>query len=668
VTTSRVPRTKIEKVRILTLGTALGIAVILFLLPNTGRIFPNTVTFDSTPDLPNDIVGPSVYGGDTTGIRYYRNSQITAANVRDLRVAWSYSTGDAAHESMKGQVASSIGFECSPILCHKRLIVVTPTEALLALNPVTGRPLWRFEPTHYDDIAQANRGASCWIGPANDPHPHRILYTFWSQLWEVDADTGQAISTFGKHGSIDLTAGIDRGHPEMIRANTPPLVVGDLVICPFQITDDLRVDSPRGDLRAYDIHTGALRWTWHTIPIDPNDPASRTWQDGSGSRTGGANVWSMISYDRARGLIYCPVGCPSNDHYGGTRPGNNLYANSLVCLNAETGVVKWSYQVVHHDLWDYDIPCEPILFDCRREGANIPAVAIVTKMGRMFLFNRVTGAPLYPIDETPVPKSDLPGEWTSPTQPLPTLPPPLVPQSISISDAWGATKETKREAQKLISDMKARSIFAPPSLRSGIVNPGLYGGCNWAGMAFDEKENLIITTTNRFPFTIRLHQRDHEQEQGPYPMYGTPYWADFSGFMTPDWLPRVTPPWGTMVAVNPSTGAIVWQRPVGYLPEASNVPGYKEFGSTSVGGCITTDTGLVFETGTRDCHLYAIDANTGKELASFPLPYVGASLPIIYSADGKEYLISCCGGHGFTHGALGDQVLAFALPAAQIKP
>ncbi len=633
---------------------------------------PTIISFVKKPLHPpyekGVVVGPALYAGDAYGSRFYSETQITPLNVNALQLEWDYSTGDAKTAETKGQLASSIGFECSPIICNGHMIVVTPTEALVALDPGSGEMLWRFEPPNYSHLAQVNRGASCWLGPKDDPHPYRILYSSGRKFYEVDANTGKLIETFGNRGMIDLADGIDQGHPEMVLYNSPALIVGDTAICGSGIDDDVRADSPLGEVRAFEIQTGKLRWSWDMIPRSKNDPARKTWEGTSGDTTGSGNVWSMMSYDASRHLVYLPTSSPSNDDFGGTRLGNNQYCNSIVCLNSDTGKLIWSFQLVHHDIWDYDIPAQPLLFDFNKNAESIPAVAVATKMGRIFLFNRITGVPLFPIHEVPVPQSDVPGERTSPTQPMQDLPPPLVPQTIGPSDAWGVDATGEAFAYKIFSQLRTGPIFNPPSLHGTVHNPGRYGGCNWAGMTYDQKDGLIITTAINDPFFQQLVYRpDNTGNYGPFPMLGTPFYAQIGELASPQGIPMVKPPWGKIVAIDPVTGQFRWEHPVGYIPEAANIPGYKEMGSPVVGGAITTASGLTFLAGTRDGHLRAFASNTGEELASFPLPSVGASLPMIYTVNGREFIVICSGGHGFLRSAIDDHVMAFSLSADWLK-
>ena len=594
--------------------------------------------------------GPSFYGSDSYGTRFYSQNEITPQNVKSLKVVWDIQTGDAVSEAPNGAA-----FECSPIVSDGNLVVVSPGSALMALNPLTGKIRWRFTP-HNAAIIN-NRGLAVWKGPAGTEHSERIVYAVDSLLYEVDSHTGQVISRFGDHGHVNLT----------VRFNSPPLIVGDTILCGSQVGDNIRANADSGKVRAFDVHTGALRWSFDPVPHDKNDPAVKTWPSHLPNETGAGNVWSFLSYDPVNRLVYLPTSSPSNDSYGGTRTGSNLYCNSIVCVDAATGVRRWSFQLVHHDLWDYDLPSQPLLFDFPRNGKLVHGVAVTTKMGRMFLFDRLSGQPLFPIKEVPVLKSDVPGEQSFPTQPMAVLPPPLSPQQVRLEDAWGPNPAELAESQSLFSKNRLGAIYTPPSLQGTIQVPGIIGGCNWSGMAYDPQRHLIVTTTNHFPILSKLYSRTDKTQHpmgfgdGSGQMEGTPFEASWTLLRTADGIPRIKPPWGTLVAVDPVTGQIAWQTPLGFIPAAENVPGYKGFGSPSLGGALTTASGLTFVAGTLDNHLRAFETQTGKEVASFSLPAGGQALPMIYSVGKKEYLVICCGGHWILGDKFSDHIVAFAL-------
>lgn len=593
--------------------------------------------------------GPARYGGDPGGTRFYQATQITAGNAAALQVAWDIRTGDAALPAGQGAA-----FECQPLVCAGHLVVITPSDALLALDPVSGRTLWRFEPPG-QHAAGNNRGCSLWHASEPDAHPDRLLYPAGHFVYEVDGQTGESIAGFGQGGRIDIARGLSRGHSRMIVYNSPPLVAGNLVLCGSQIGDNVRADAADGAVRAFDVHTGALVWTFRPLVIRPGGP-------------GAANVWSLMSCDPSLGRIYLPTTSPSNDSYGGTRPGPDPGSDSLTCLDLATGKRLWAQQLVHHDLWDYDLPAEPVLFDYQQSGRTVRGVAQVTKMGRMFLFDRVSGKPLFPLREISVPASDVPGEAAAPTQPMPGLPPPLVPQGISPADAWGKNPGDMAAAKMLLAAHRTGPAFTPPSFEGTVQMPGLLGGCNWSGAAYDPKSRLLVTTTNTLPLVVTLYPRGQAHSRhgfdgdGGGAMLGTPYEVSWDFVRTPDGLPRVRPPWGTIAAVDPLTGRIAWQHPLGWMPQAAGVPGYKDFGSPSFGGAITTASGLTLVAGTLDHHLRVLDTRTGREIAALPLPAGGESLPIIYTVAGKEYLCLCCGGHWMLGDPFSDHVVAFALP------
>ena len=368
----------------------------------------------------------SFYGRDAGGSRYSTLSQINRANVKDLKVAWTYKTGAA---SVEGRAVRNAAFEATPIFVDNTLYLSTPFGRVIALDPVTGAEVWSYDPRidlsrHYSELT--SRGVSTWAGAT---HPRRIfIATIDARLIALDAKTGQLIKEFGRDGQVDLTEGVkivDRGDYQV---TSPPAVIGDLLVVGSAIGDNRGAELERGVVRAYDARTGALKWRWDPIPAASTDPAHKTWQGDSAARTGAANAWSIISADPERDLLFIPTSSPSPDFYGGERKGDNRYANSVVALRASTGKVVWHFQVVHHDVWDYDVASQPMLITVKQNGRQVPAVVVGTKIGHLFLLHRETGKPLFAVEERPVPQTDVAGEQTSPTQPFPTLPRAVVPQ------------------------------------------------------------------------------------------------------------------------------------------------------------------------------------------------------------------------------------------------
>jgi len=426
------------------------------------------------------------------------------------------------------------------------------------------------------------------------------------------------------------------------------------VVVGSAVADNNYVEAASGEVRAFDARTGKLAWTWDPMP---------------GQRTGAANTWSIISTDPERKLIFLPTGSASPDYYGGERPGIDLYADSLVALHADTGKLAWHFQTVHHDLWDYDVASQPTLFTIRRDGREIPAIAVGSKTGNLFLLNRESGEPIFGVEERPAPASDVTGEKASPTQPFPILPKPLVPQSLTAENAWGLTEEDRTWCQDMIRGKRAEGIFTPPSVNGSIVFPGNIGGMAWGGAAFDPKLQWLIVPTNRLAAYIRLIPRDKfDAEEGKEPgveyarQRGTPYGLARTWLMSPKRIPCNAPPFGALAAIDASTGEKKWEVTIGALPWLPEDVGEK-LGSPALGGPIVTGGGVVFMGATLDPYLKAFDVETGALLWKGKLPTSARATPMTYrTAKGKQYVVIAAGGHDAPNSEQGDALVAFALP------
>jgi len=447
--------------------------------------------------------------------------------------------------------------------------------------------------------------------------------------------------------------------------------VHGLVVVGSSIGDNRSVEMERGVVRAFDARTGALRWSWDPIPTRDSDPARATWAGDSWRRTGAANVWSVMSVDEDRGLLFLPTSSPSPDFYGGERLGANRYANSVVALRAESGQVVWDFQVVHHDLWDYDVPAQPTLVSVTRAGHTVPAVVVATKMGHLFILHRETGMPLFPVEERPVPRSTVRGEEAWPTQPFPVRPPPLAPSRLTADDAWGMTPEEREACRARIARLRSEGIFTPPSLEGSVVFPGFGGGVNWGGIAYDPVRGLAIAPNNRLAYEVRLVPRDEFRAaraagagRGEFgAQIGTPYGMYREPLLSPRGLPCNPPPWGALAAVDLGTGEIRWEVPLGAFPEAAAIPEARNWGSVNFGGALVTAGGLIFVAAARDPTLRAFDVETGKLLWSAELPAAAPATPMTYrTASGRQLVVIAAGGHSAMRTKMGDEVVAFALP------
>jgi quinoprotein glucose dehydrogenase len=608
------------------------------------------------------------YGRDPGGSRYAPLKQITPGNVMHLAQAWVYRTGeDYSGTPFENRAA----FEATPILLGGKLYLSTQTSRVIALDPETGKELWVYDPeVDTDGISEmTSRGVSAWIDPETK-RPRIYVGTLDARLIALDGETGKPITPFGHDGQIDLTQNVGHVDKGSYQVTSPPAVINDVVVVGSAIGDNRRVESERGIVRGFNARSGESLWTWDPIPRAEGDPGWDEWQPEQAKITGGGNTWSILSADPARDLVFVPTGSASPDYYGGERLGSNRYANCVVALRASTGEVVWSFQLVHHDLWDYDVPSQPTLCTVYRCGEELPAVAQASKMGHLFFFHRETGEPLFPIEERPVPASDVPGEEASPTQPFPVVTPPLVPQELSPDEAWGLTFWDRKRARERIESLRNEGMFTPPSLRGSLQFPGAAGGTNWGSVAFDPRRRLVVVNTSRLPFAITLRPRAEFEKEGPIPgveragQQGTPFGMHREALLSPWGLPVNPPPWGTLAAVSTESGKLVWQVPLGTIRDLAPVPLFFNWGTPNMGGPIVTESGLVFIAATMDHYLRAFDVETGQELWRGRLPVAGQATPMTYrlSEDGKQYVVICAGGHGKMGTRVGDYVIAFALP------
>jgi quinoprotein glucose dehydrogenase len=624
-------------------------------------------TPDSTGDWP-------VYGHDPGGQRFSPLAIVNRDNVKSMKIAWTYRTGDAYQPKNSRPTA----FEATPLHIDGTLYLSTPLGRVIALDPVTGKQRWSYDPKidrdkGYGDFA--NRGVAAWKSPKGQLRI--FVAAIDARLIAVDAATGTPCKDFGDNGVVNLRTGLripPKGFADY-QETSPPTVIGNTIVVGSGIQDNARTDEPSGEVRGFDASTGKLKWTWDPIPQGPKDLGAETWKNGSAARTGAANAWSIMAADPKRSLVFVPTSSASPDYYGGERIGDNLFANSIVALRADTGRRVWHFQTVHHDLWDYDVASPPVLFEVHRNGATIPAIGVGSKTGNFFILNRETGKPIFGVEERPVPKSDVPGEISSPTQPFPVAPRLLVPQKLGPDDVWGANQADRDWCRAEIGKLRSEGIFTPPSLGGSLVIPGNIGGMAWGGAAYDRNHDLLIIPTNRMVAQVRLiprasfeKERSAGKEIGDWefaPQRGTPYGMARRFLLSPgSHLPCNRPPWGTLAAVSASSGEMKWESPTGRFPGTEKVPDSGQWGSIALGGPIVTAGGVVFMAGTVDPAIYAYDVQTGATLWRGDLPTSARSTPMTYRAsNGKQYVVVSAGGHGIPGFApLGDYLVAFSLP------
>jgi len=616
-------------------------------------LFPVILQSQSVPDA-----GWPTYGNNPGGTRYSPAMQIDRGNVAQLKVAWTYRTGALPHDE---ELDKKAAFEATPILVDGKLFLSTPYDHVIALNAASGAKVWEFDPKlelPYGSSEVTSRGVSAWrdsSAKAGKACAVRIFIgTLDARLIALDGATGKPCADFGSGGEIDLTNEVKLRDPGDYQVTSAPAIYKDLVITGSSEGDNRAVTLERGIVRAYDARSGKLRWTWD--PIAP-------WAYQTTPRTGAGNAWSTISVDEEHGLVFIPTGSASPDYYGGFRKGDNKWANSVVALRASTGEFVWGFQVVHHDLWDYDVASQPALFAWKN---GTPAIAITTKMGRIFVLNRLNGAPLLPVEERQVMKSDIPGEESWPTQPASTI--SLVPEKLSVEDAWGKDEKDKQWCAEKINAARYGEIFTPPSLQGTLVFPSNVGGVNWGSAAYDPERHLLFVDTNRLPIFVklipraeldaarknatdsdRLHGEFARQTGAPYAMFRTP-------LLSPSGIPCNAPPWGTVAAVDLFEGKKVWDVPLG-----SFLPGMNT-GTINLGGPMATAGGVVFTGAAMDGFLRAFDSETGKEIWKYELAAGGQATPMTYSIGGKQYVVIAAGGHGKLGTKQGDYVIAFTLP------
>jgi len=605
--------------------------------------------------------------GDPAGLHHSPSTQITPDNVARLVPEWTHRNGDMA--AAQGP-PSSVSAQSTPILLPPEagghLVYCTPFNRVIALDPETGRERWSYDPrvrrtserpyrcrgVAYAAMPRADAGGACL---------HRI-YTVTGdrRLIALDARDGRRCSGFGDGGVVTL-AEHERYGLEEVGSSSPPAVANGVVVVGSSVIDFAYAEAPRGVIAAYDAVTGVPRWTF-----DPLQGATGT---------GAANAWAPLATDAGRDLVFVPTGAPSPDYYGALRPGSNGYANSVVALRLSTGTVEWAFQLVHHDLWDYDTPAQPVLFEWQgADGRRVPALAQVSKQGFVFVLDRRDGKPLFPVEERAVPASTIPGERAWPTQPFPTRPAPLLPTRLTPDDAWGLTFWDRGRCRDAIAALRNEGIFTPLAEQPTLLFPGSLGGANWGGGAYSPRRQLLVVNVNAAPFVAQLTRgtvaktgQDHPvagQKTMFVTMQGTPYTLAVGPLLSPLGIPCTAPPWGRLVAVDLVQGRVAWEAPLGSVHEMGPfpLPWHIDWGTPNLGGGLVTDGGVYFIGATMDRQFRAFDVGDGRQLWTYTLPVDATATPMSYTLKGRQYVLVNAGGHAMYHRGTGDYLIAFALP------
>lgn len=594
------------------------------------------------------------YGGDRQGTKYSSLRQINKSNVARLQPAWILDTGDFSDGKTYGVKSA---FETTPLVVDGVMYVSTSFHRLLALDAETGALRWEFDPK-FDRNTRVtlflSRGVEYWT----DGKRKRILLGDQSgRLFSIDAVTGKPDPGFGQGGVLDLRKGVAAEFPRTPYGLTSPATVcRDTVVVGSWIADG-EPRGPAGDIRGFDVRTGALRWTFHTVPR-PGEVGHESWAGESWKQRTGVNAWSIFSADEKLGLLYAPLTSPAADFYGADRAGDNLFADSLVAVDCQTGKRRWHFQTVHHDLWDYDLPAQPVLFTMKRAGRPVDAVAQITKTGFVFVFDRATGKPLHEIREMPFPKSPVPGEQSSPTQPVPVKPPPFARQSMRPEDLTTVTAESRAECLEKTKGVNLTTdLFPPVTEQPTVFFPGTNGGANWGGGSYDPETGTLYVNSMDVGALMRLIRRP-EDATLRYRNQGFGRFWDSQGY------PCQQPPWGTLTAIDPNRGEFRWQVRLGEFEELKR-RGVPKTGAPNLGGSIVTAGGLVFIAATNDGKFRAFDKDTGAELWETAIPASGHATPMTYlgKRTGRQFVAIAAGGGNKYNRSVSGKLVVYALPA-----
>jgi quinoprotein glucose dehydrogenase len=625
----------------------------------------------------------TAYGGDGRGQRHAPLDQITPQNVGQLQLAWSFRTGELGEGFLRA--GDSLVFETTPLFVGDTLYFSTGTGVAFAIDAAHGTERWRFDAkidrNHDSGMEMASRGVSYW----RDAHAgatgacvERILFaSIDARLFSLDAHTGKPCAGFGENGEVALWKNVRLVSRGEYKVTSPPTIVGDTAIVGSAIGDNRAADLELGVVRAFDVRSGKELWHWDPIPRTakiPADAANAQFgeiKDQQAHWTGAANAWAPFAVDAERGLVFIPTGAASPDFFGGERAGDNQWANSIVALRVANGEFVWGRQLVHHDLWDYDVASQPMLIDLERDGATIPALVQLHKTGQVFVFNRETGEPLFPIEERAVPQDVVAGEVPSPTQPFSTLPHLVEQTPVKPEDAWGLTFWDRNACRDQIAALHSEGIYTPPSLQGTIARPSWAGGSNWGSGSWDPVRHLLIANVMTIATEVALIPRDQldaQYDSGDYKDWdfawqrGTAYGMRRRLLKSPLGAPCTAPPWGKLVALDLAQGRIAWEKPLGTSRDKAPWPFWSIEGAPNIGGSLTTAGGLVFIGAASDNFFRAFDTASGAEVWKMRLPAGAQATPMSYELGGRQYVVVAAGGHAKLGTTRGDYVLAYALP------
>jgi quinoprotein glucose dehydrogenase len=610
------------------------------------------------------------WGRTLSGTRYSPATQIHVGNVAQLQIAWSFHTGD--DPAQKQDARNLPAFEATPLKIGRSLFLCTPHNIIIAVDAETGALRWRFDPetdTHGHYLVTC-RGVAYYESDALQLTKCRrriLAATLDARLLALDADTGKPCQDFGKQGVVSLREGLGEILPGYYSVTSAPLVVRGLVITGALVLDNMSTDEPSGVVRAYDAVTGELRWAWDPAVEGPRSalPAGATYSRGS------PNAWSEFSADSSLGLVFVPTGNRSPDYWGAWRsPTEERYSSAVVALDIDTGRVRWFFQTVHHDLWDYDVASQPVLMDFPTAAGLVPALIQATKSGQLFVLDRRTGQPLTRVEERPVPGNAAPGERLSPSQPFSVGMPSLHPQTLTEADLWGLTPIDRYFCVREFRKRRHEGLFTPPSTQGTITYPMNLGASSWGSVSIDEERQILIANTNRLASIVQLIPRaaaDRREAAGEtlyWPQRNTPYAAMVTPFLSPLGVPCTPPPWGLLTAIDLKTRKILWQRPLGNTRDLAPLGIERPYGVPNTGGSLVTAGGLTFVAATTDRYFRAFDTTTGKELWRADLPAGGQATPMTYVSEGggRQFVVIAAGGHQHLGSRLGDYVIAYALP------